>query len=74
MSLKTSDIPIITRITGSASFQIKSKSITSWQANNKATPTNIPIMLPVFSSSLNRLIKHGIIINNVHHPSKNMSM
>ena len=74
MSLKTSDIHIITRITGSASFQIKSKSITSWQANNKATPTNIPIMLPVFSSSLNRPIKHGIIINNVHHPSKNMSM
>ena len=37
---------------------------------NDMIPINNPIIFPVFSLSLNRPIKHGMIINKVHHPSK----
>ena len=33
-----------------------------------------PMMLPVFSRSVNNPTAHGTIINNVHQPSKKMSM
>ena len=66
------DNPIITKIVGNANFHIKSKSKIFWHPKSKATPISNPIKFPVFSLSLNSTIKHGTIMNNVHHPSKNI--
>ena len=38
--------------------------------NSRNTPTAIPMMLPVFSRSVNKPMAQGTIINNVHQPSK----
>lgn len=74
VSLKIIESPIITSIAGNKSFHIRLKSIMSWHARSKAIPINTPIILPVLSSSVNKFIKHGMIINKVHHPSKNTSI
>ena len=62
---------ITTKTKGKINFQTTLKSIKLLQANNKVTPIINPIISPVTSSSLNKSIKQGTMINKVHQPSNN---
>ena len=65
VSLNIIDKPITTKITGKANFHIKSKSKIFWHPKSNPTPINNPITFPVFSLSLNKPIKQGMMILDV---------